>query len=94
MILATLVLMIPALGRMLSVSRIIPDFGLSIIDARHFYMLLLIVPALIYDTLKLGRPHRAYIYGLTLVGVWIVAAHFLWGATWWAEITTSLFGPG
>jgi uncharacterized membrane protein YozB (DUF420 family) len=36
MILATLVLMIPGLGRLLSITRVLPDFGLDIIDARHY----------------------------------------------------------
>jgi len=83
MLLATLVLMIPGLGRLLSVTSVLPDFGLNLIDARHFYMLALIVPALIYDTVKLGRPHRTYLMGLAVLGLWIVIAHFLWYSVWW-----------
>mgnify|MGYP007062753544 FL=1 len=92
MILATLVLMIPGLGRLLSVTQVIPDFGLSVIDARHFYMLLLIVPALAYDIVKDGRPHRAYMMGLGLLGIWIVIAHFLWGSVWWMQSSPKLLG--
>lgn len=92
MILATLVLMIPALGRLIGFSQVLPDLGLSVIDARHFYMLLLIVPAVVHDIVKDGMPHRSYLIGLTLIGIWVVAAHYLWGSAWWVETAPKLFG--
>ncbi|MEQ9565708.1 MAG: hypothetical protein RLN85_07855, partial [Pseudomonadales bacterium] len=92
MILATLVLMIPALGRLIGFSQVLPDLGLSVIDARHFYMLVLIVPAVVHDFVKNGMPHRTYLIGLALIGIWVVAAHYLWGSPWWIETAPKLFG--
>lgn len=85
MVLATLVLMIPGIGRLLSVTRVLPDFGLNLIDARHLYLVLLIAPAVVYEILRYRVPHRAYLIGLSLLGAWIVAAHFLWTSSWWLD---------
>jgi len=92
MILATLVLMIPALGRLIGFSEVLPNLGLNTIDARHFYMLVLIVPAVIHDIVKDGIPHRSYLIGLALIGIWVVSAHYLWGSAWWIETAPKLFG--
>lgn len=92
MVLATLVLMIPAIGRMLSVSELLPDFGLNKIDARHFYMVLLLVPALIHDSIKRRVPHASYLIGLILIVIWILVAHFLWDSPWWVETAPKLLG--
>ena len=92
MILATLVLMIPGLGRLLSITGVLPDFGLNIIDARHFYVLVLIVPALLYDVVKYRMPDRSYLVGVALLGVWMITAHFLWTSPWWAENSPRLLG--
>ena len=92
MILATLVLMIPGLGRLLSVTNVLPDFGLNIIDARHFYLLLLIAPALIYDIVKQRMLDRAYVVGIALLGSWMIAARFLWTSPWWIENAPRLLG--
>ncbi|MDH3419509.1 MAG: hypothetical protein OEM78_08540 [Gammaproteobacteria bacterium] len=92
MILATLVLMIPGLGRLLSVTRVLPDFGLHVIDARHFYLLVLITPALFYDILKQRILHRSYLVGLALVGSWMIAARILRDSPWWVENAPKLLG--
>ncbi len=92
MILATQVLMIPALGRLIGFSGVLPDLGLNTIDARHFYVLLLIVPAVAYDMLKNGMLHRSYLIGLSLIVIWVVSAHYLWGSSWWVETASKLFG--
>ncbi len=92
MILATLVLMVPGIGRLLSVSGLLPDLGLNIIDARHFYLLLLIVPAVVYDVVKQSVPHKSYIIGIALILAWIVTAHFLWNSEWWLETAPRLVG--
>jgi hypothetical protein len=91
-ILATLVLMIPGIGRLLSVTRVLPDFGLNIIDARHFYLLLLIAPALVYEVVKHRVPHRSYLIGVVLLGSWMIAAHFLWTSPWWVANAPKLLG--
>jgi hypothetical protein len=92
MILATLVLMIPGLGRLLSVTHVLPDFGLNIIDARHLYLLLLIAPALVYEVVKQRVPHRSYLIGVALIGSWMIAAHFLWTSPWWVANAPKLLG--
>ena len=92
MVMATLVLLIPGIGRLLSVTRILPDLGLNIIDARHFYLLVLIAPAVIHDIVKNRLPHRSYTIGITALGIWMVTAHFLWGSIWWAETGSKLLG--
>lgn len=73
-------------------SGVLPDLGLNTIDARHFYMLLLIVPAVAYDMLKNGMLHRSYLIGLSLIVIWVVSAHYLWGSSWWVETASKLFG--
>ncbi len=92
MILTALVLMIPALGRLIGFSQVLPDLGFNVIDARHFYMLVLIVPAVVRDVVKEGRLHRSYLIGLSLIGAWVVTAHFLWGSSWWIETAPKLLG--
>ena len=92
MILATLVLMIPGLGRLLSVTNVLPDFGLMLLEARHFYLSLLIVPALIYDILQQRTIHRSYVIGLALLGSWMIAGHILWTSPWWLQTAPKLLG--
>ncbi len=83
MILATVVLMSPAIGRMVAVNPVLPALGLNGADARHLYELLLLTPALVYDTLRRGMPHRAYLVGLGPILAYMTVAHFAWGASWW-----------
>ena len=91
MILATAVLMVPGIGRLIVFSKVLPDFGLTPIDARHLYMLMLITPAIIHDVYTRRLPHRSYWIGLGLLAVWIVSAHFIWGANWWIEFVAKMF---
>ncbi len=94
MILATLVLMIPGLGRLLSVTNVLPDFGMNLVDARHFYLSVLIAPALIYEIVKRRIPHRSYLVGVSLLLGWMITAHFLWTSLWWTENASKLLGIG
>jgi hypothetical protein len=61
-------------------------------DATHAYWLLLLAPALIHDTVRLGRPHRAYLIGLALILPVVVATHFIWDAPQWHAFVARLFG--
>ncbi len=92
MILATLVLMIPGLGRLLSVTNVLPDFGMTLLDARHFYLSLLILPALGYDIVKRGMLHRSYVVGIALLGSWMIAGRIFWTSPWWLENAPRLLG--
>jgi len=61
-------------------------------DATHAYWLLLLVPALVYDTVRFGRPHRAYVVGLALILPCVIATHFIWNAPQWHSIAAALMG--
>jgi hypothetical protein len=91
MLLATLMLLDAAIARMtwLPYNQFPRDYL-----AIHLYLLLLVVPALIYDLIRLRRIHRAWIWGLALMLPWIVATDFAWGSQWWGRIGPKLVGAG
>jgi hypothetical protein len=60
--------------------------------AVHLYLLLLVVPALIHDLIRLRRIHRAWVWGLAVMLPWIVATEFVWGSEWWREFGPKLVG--
>jgi hypothetical protein len=62
--------------------------------AVHLYLLLLLVPALLYDLIKLRRIHRAWVWGLVLMLPWVVAAEFVWWSDWWGKFGPRLVGAG
>ena len=43
----------------------------------HAYLLLLLVPALLYDLFRLRRIHRAWVWGLALILPWVIATEFV-----------------
>jgi hypothetical protein len=91
MLLATLMLLDAAIARMgwLPYNRFPQDYL-----AIHLYLLLLFVPGLIHDAIRLGRIHRAWIWGLALTLPWVVATEFVWGSDWWREFGPKLVGAG
>lgn len=92
MVLATLVLLIPGISRLISVTQILPDFGLNAIDARHLYLLILLSPAIAYDVANNGVVHRAYVTGVLFIFAWAVIAHFVWNTPWWLDVAPKLLG--
>ena len=91
MLLATLMLLDAAIARMGWLPfNVFPNSYLAI----HVYLLLLLVPALLYDALTLGRVHRAWLVGLALVLTWVVATEFIWGSSWWRGFGPRLVGAG
>jgi hypothetical protein len=91
MLLATLMLIDAAIARMSWLPfNVFPNGYLAI----HLYLLLLLVPALLYDALTLGRIHRAWVAGLALVLPWVVATEFVWGSDWWRTFGPRLVGAG
>jgi len=60
----------------------------------HAYLLLLLVPALLYDLFRLGRIHRAWVWGLALTLPWVIATEFVWGSQWWRRFGPQLVGAG
>jgi hypothetical protein len=94
MILATLVLIDAALGRMAWLTGFI-----SIAEGRsytivHVYQLLLLAPAIVYDLVRFGRVHRAYVVGVALFLPFAIATHALWDHAGWQRAIGDLFGIG
>jgi hypothetical protein len=94
MILATLVVVDAALGRMSWLPGhtgvfVAADAGY---DAIHLYQLLLMAPAVGYDLLKRQRVHHAYVVGLGLFLLFSVATHVAWNSTWWQRAVATHLG--
>jgi hypothetical protein len=90
-LLATLMLLDAAIARMGWLPfNVFPKDYLAV----HVYLLLLLVPALLYDLLTLGRIHHAWLAGLALVLPWVVATEFVWGSDWWRSVGPRLVGAG
>jgi hypothetical protein len=60
----------------------------------HLYLLLLVVPPLLHDLIRLHRIHRAWLWGLGLMLPWVVATEFVWGSHWWRAFGPKLVGAG
>ena len=60
----------------------------------HMYLLLLLVPALLYDVIRTGRVHKAWLWGLGLTLPWVIATEFVWDTHWWREFGPKLVGAG
>ena len=90
-LLATLMLLDAAIARMtwLPYNQFPRDY-LTI----HLYLLLLLVPALLYDLIRMRRIHRAWVWGLVLLLPWVVATEFAWGSEWWRTFGPKLVGAG
>lgn len=87
MLLATIVPLGAAFGRLVGVSRWLP--GQELFETHlvpDLYQLTLLVPVVVYDVLRRGAVHRAYVIGITLLVGTMLLAHFTAGAEWWLEI--------
>lgn len=91
MLLATLMLIDAAIARMTWLPG--NAFPVSYL-AVHLYLLLLIVPAVLFDLLTRGRIHRAWLVGLSLLVPWVIATEFVWGSDWWRSFGPRLVGAG
>jgi hypothetical protein len=89
MLLATLMLLDAAIARMSWLPY--NEFPRSYL-AVHVYLLLLLVPAVVYDLVRQRRIHRAWVWGLGLTLPWVVATEFVWGSPWWREFGPKLVG--
>ena len=89
MILTTAALLGAAFGRM----TWIPGNNLLVTnDVASSLELVALAPAYIYDFVRFGRLHRAYVIGLALALPWIVATHFVWNTPWWKAAADTLMG--
>jgi hypothetical protein len=57
-----------------------------------FYELLLLAPAVVYDIVRLGRPHRAYVLGLGAFAPFVIVTLALWDSPAWHRAVASLLG--
>jgi len=91
MLLATLMLLDAAIARISWLpDNEFPKHYLAV----HLYLLLLFVPLLLHDVIRLGRIHRAWVWGLVLILPWVVATEFIWGSDWWGKFGPKLVGAG
>jgi len=90
MVLATLMPLAAAVGRILEVRINMPDTPIAMLAGT----LLLLTPVLIYDTASRGRPHAAYINGVALYIVTAIPVYWLWQNPWWLEAAPRLMGAG
>jgi hypothetical protein len=88
MILTIIPAMTAAFSRMPWLPTTVPESPL----APHAYMLLLLAPVIIYDVVRLGRPHSAYLIGLALMLPWMIATELLWNSPWWVATASRLMG--
>jgi hypothetical protein len=90
-LLATLMLLDAAIARMAWLPHNqFPKSYLSI----HLYLLLLLVPPLLHDLIRLRRIHRAWVWGLVLILPWVLATELAWGSDWWGRFGPKLVGAG
>jgi len=91
MLLATLMLIDAAIARMGWLPwNVFPQDYLAV----HLYLLLLTVPALLFDLFTLGRIHRAWLTGLAFLVPWVILTQFVWGSDWWRSFGPRLVGAG
>jgi hypothetical protein len=87
-LLASMVPFGAAFTRMTWLPTTIPEAYTSI----HALMLLLLVPAIGYDIVRLGRPHRAWILGLALLLPWMIFTELMWNNPWWTATAMRFMG--
>lgn len=78
-LLATVALLPAALSRMTWLPTGMPHS----FDGLHAYMLCLLLPGIVHDWWRYGRPHAAYLRGIACFVPWIIATHVLWNSPWW-----------
>jgi hypothetical protein len=88
LIVATLIPLPAALDRIAWLPTTLPERPVS----GDLYLLLLLAPVLIYDLVRQGRVHRAYLIGIGLNLPFVIAAHLLWGTPWWQATAPALLG--
>jgi hypothetical protein len=56
------------------------------------YLLLWLAPALLYDVVRRGAVHRAYVIGIALVLPYAITSLLLWSSDWWVATAPRLMG--
>lgn len=88
MLLSTLILIDAAIARM----NWLPGNNIELTyNLTFFYQFVLFAPALLYDRIRLGKFHKAYVWGLDLYLPWVLVTALLWNSSWWQQIAPALF---
>jgi hypothetical protein len=88
MVLASALLLPAAVDRMTWVPNTLPASPVSI----WLSTFVLLLPALLYDVVRRGRVHRAYVVGLAANVPFCLASYLLWGSSWWLATAPRLVG--
>ncbi len=89
MILATVVLLPPAIDRILWLPTTFPHSFIT----TEAYMLLAISPMFVWDTVRNGFVHKAYLIWLGISLPFAIALRALWDTPSWHAIARQLIGP-
>ena len=89
MLMATMVLFPAAVARLVW----LPGYVLLVNNyIVLFYEVLLLAPAVVYDIVRLGRPHRAYVFGFAVFFPFVVATLVLWDSPAWHRTVAAVLG--
>lgn len=61
----------------------------------YLNLLVMLLPVLIFDLVRTGSLHRAYVYGLASIVPCFLMTHFVWSRPAWRAVVTrfvALFG--
>jgi hypothetical protein len=61
-------------------------------DSLYAWALVLMLPALAHDLIRLGRIHRAHLACLAALAAVFTASHFLWGSPTWQATAPRIMG--
>jgi hypothetical protein len=93
MVMATFVVLDAAVGRMdwlpHGYSGVGGDTSYAVVNV---YQLLLLVPVIVYDVLRFGRVHRAYVFGVGLFLLFIVVLFAVWNSALWHRTAAAVMG--
>jgi hypothetical protein len=66
----------------------VPESG----DSIYLNLLVIMMPALVFDLVRTGRLHRAYVYAIASIVLCFIMTHFLWGAPAWHGVVARMLG--
>jgi hypothetical protein len=93
MVLATWSMLDAGIARIPGSNELGAALGLTGNDIGHVWLLVTLLPALLYDLIRHRRIHYAWVAGLAMFLPFAVAAHYLQTAPlWWQQIVAGLTG--
>jgi hypothetical protein len=88
MILGTIAPIYAAIDRIPEIPRIVAFSPISI----DVYVVLLVIPLFVWDLVRSGRVHRAYVIWAAVYGAGSTAVYTLTGNPWWTEKASRILG--